>query len=127
MDGVGLKVRGSFDKVEKWLARMMADEQYRVLEKYAQRGVDALMSVTPKDTGNTAASWTYKITQTRDSVSIAFLNYNKTKTGIPIVVLLEYGHTTGTGGYVKGKRFIKPTIQPIMDEIAEGVWQEVCR
>lgn len=124
---IELKVRGSFQNVQNWLNRLGADEHYMAIDKLAQRGVDALASATPKDTGVTAASWTYRIKMDRGAVSITFLNYNKTKTGIPIVILLDYGHSTGNGGYVKGKRFIDPTIQPIMDEIAESVWAEICR
>lgn len=124
---IELKVRGSFQNVQNWLNRLGADEHYMAIDKLAQRGVDALSSATPKDTGTTAASWTYRIKMDRGAVSIAFLNYNKTETGIPIVILLDYGHATGNGGYVKGKRFIDSTIQPIMDEIAEQVWAEICR
>lgn len=123
-----LKVRGSFDNITKFLRRVRFNEQYKNIERLAQRGVDALASATPKDTGNTASSWTYKILfKDRGEVSIEFLNYNKTESGIPIVILLEYGHTTGTGGYVKGLRYIQPTIQPLMDEIAEEVWKEICK
>lgn len=128
MDSVELKVRGTFNNVINFLRRMHNNEQYMNIEKLAQRGVDALSSDTPKDTGATAASWTYRVTfKDHGAVSIEFLNYNKTKTGIPIVILLEYGHGTGNGGYVKGKRFIQPAIQPIMDEIAEQVWAEMCK
>lgn len=127
MSGIELKVRGSFHNIQNWLNRIGADEQYMAIDRLAQRGVDALASATPKDTGVTAASWTYRIKMDRGAVSITFLNYNKTKTGIPIVILLDYGHSTGSGGYVKGKRFIDPTIQPIMDEIADAVWKEICR
>ena len=125
---IGIKVRGNFDNTEKFLKRMIGKEQYKNLERLAERGVNALASVTPKETGETAASWSYKIgIDDNGTVSIAFINDNKTKTGIPIVILLEYGHSTRNGGYVKGKRFIKPAIQPIMDEIANSVWLEVCK
>lgn len=127
MSGIGVKVRGSFHNIDNFIKRITYGEQYVAVERLAQRGVDALSSVTPKDTGNTASSWTYRINVDSKGVSIAFLNYNKTKTGIPIVILLEYGHATGNGGYVKGKRFINPTIQPVMDEIAESVWKEICK
>ena len=121
---IKLKAHGSFYKTEQFLRRMIGGEQYRVIEQIVQRGVDELIAVTPKDTGMTAASWTYRITQKNGSLEIAFINYNKVQ-GIPIVVLLRYGHGTRNGGYVKGRDFITPVTEPIFDEVLEAVWEEV--
>lgn len=123
---IKLKVRGSFDNVEKFFKRMISGEQYRSIDAIAQRGVAQLSAVTPRDTGATAESWTYEIKIHNGAVDISFLNYNKTK-GIPIVVLLRYGHGTRNGGYVKGRDFITPVTQPIFDEIANQVWEEVTK
>jgi len=86
-----------------------------------------LASVTPSDTGLTAASWGYIITAKKDSVSIIWTNSNVTENGTPIAILLQYGHGTGTGGYVQGTDYINPAIKPIFDEIEKGVWQEITK
>ena len=96
-----------------------------ILEKYGREGVAALSSVTPIDTGLTATSWYYEIRQNEDEISLVFLNNNKTSTGIPIVVLLQYGHGNGNGGYIKGRDYINPAIQPVFDKIVEEAWKEV--
>lgn len=121
---IKLKAYGSFHKTDNFLRRMIGGEQYKAIESIVRRGCDELMAVTPKDTGATAASWTYKITQKNGSLEIAYINYNKTK-GIPIVILLRYGHGTRNGGYVKGRDFITPVTEPIFDEVLESVWREV--
>ena len=123
---IKLKVRGSFDKTEKFFERMVRGEQYKVIDEIAQRGVDALMAVTPVDTGETATSWTYDIKIKNGVVELAFTNYKKVA-GVPLVILLRYGHKTGNGGYVKGRDFITPVTQPIFDEIANQVWEEVTK
>lgn len=89
-------------------------------------GVDALNSATPKDTGLTASSWYYEIEKTSTGVTIAFYNSN-IQNGIPIAIILQYGHGTGTGGWVQGRDYINPAIQPIFDEIAEKAWREVTK
>lgn len=123
---IKLKVRGGFDNIEKFFERMVRGEQYRVIESIAQKGVEELAAVTPRDTGATASSWTYDIKINNGEVEVAFSNYNKTQ-GIPIVILLRYGHGTGNGGYVKGRDFITPVTKPIFDEIADKVWEEVTK
>ena len=124
--GIVLKVRGSFDKTEKFFARMLKGEQYRVIDEIAQRGVDALSAVTPMDTGETAASWNYSLKIKNGAVELAFENYKKVA-GVPLVILLRYGHKTGNGGYVKGRDFITPVTEPIFDMIAQQVWEEVTK
>ena len=123
---IKLKVRGSFDKTEKFLLRMTKGEQYRAIDEIAQRGVEQLEAVTPRNTGETAASWSYKIKIQNGVVEVAFTNYKKVA-GIPLVILLRYGHRTGNGGYVKGRDFITPVTGPIFDEIQEKVWEEVTK
>lgn len=121
---IKLKASGSFYKTEQFLRRMIGGEQYKAIEAIVQRGCDELAAVTPKDTGITAASWTYRITQRNGFLEIAFINYNKVQ-GVPLVILLRYGHGTGNGGYVKGRDFITPVTEPIFNDILESVWREV--
>ena len=96
------------------------------LDKYGRAGVAALASATPVESGVTAASWRYEINHNQDSVSISFYNDNINK-GVPIAIILQYGHGTGTGGWVEGKDYINPAIQPIFDKITEDAWKEVTK
>lgn len=97
-----------------------------LLEKYAIKGVEALSLATPEDTGKTAASWTYDIRRTSSGLAIVWRNTNIVN-GVPIAVILQYGHATGTGGYVEGRDYINPAIRPIFDKIAKSAWEEVTR
>lgn len=117
--------KGNFEKTEKFFSRARKRDYYRALSFYGQKGVQALSAATPKDTGKTAASWGYTINQSPRSVSITWTNSNTTDSGIPIVILIQYGHGTRSGAYVQGRDFINPAIRPIFDEIAEKVWREV--
>lgn len=117
--------KGNFKKTNDFLTDMINRNRYKNLERLARKGVEALSSATPKDTGITAASWSYNIQQTSDSTIINWTNSSTTPSGIPIVILLFYGHTTGTGGYVQGRDFINPAIKPIFDQILKDVWKEV--
>lgn len=123
---IKFKHKGNFNKTESFLKHAQRMEFYRNLEKYAQEGVDALASATPVDSGETAASWNYEIEKSRNGVSIYWTNHN-VNAGVPIAILLQYGHGTGTGGYVQGRDYITPAIQPVFDKIAEKVWEEVTK
>ena len=122
---IRIKVKGSWNKTEKFLKKKTMNTIRDILEKYGREGVAALSSVTPIDTGLTATSWYYEIRQNENEISLVFLNNNKTSTGIPIVVLLQYGHGNGNGGYIKGRDYINPAIQPVFDKIVEEAWKEV--
>lgn len=115
---------GNFNKTERFLANARRLEIKKVLEKYAKTGVAALSGATPVDTGETASMWSYEIAVTRSGYSINWTNSNVVD-GVPIVVLLQYGHGTGSGAYIQGRDFINPAISPIMDAIAENLWKEV--
>ena len=119
--------KGNFSKTEKFLERCKNLFKLGVLDKYGREGVVALSMATPVDTGKTAASWRYRITSTSTSLSIEWLNDNETKDGIPIVVLIQYGHGTGNGGYVMGNDFINPAIKPIFEKISDALWKEVTK
>jgi hypothetical protein len=116
---------GSFDNTEKFLNRMSKGDIFKSLDVYARKGVDALAAATPEESGQSAASWSYEIDKKGNTYTIYWTNNHVDKTGTPIVIMLQYGHATGTGGYVLGKDFINPAISPIFDEIAAAVWKEV--
>lgn len=119
-----VKQKGDFSKTEKFLNTINKKLYYRNLQKYAEQGVAALASATPIDSGITANSWNYEIRQTKNSVSIYWTNSNVNK-GVPIAVIIQYGHGTRNGGYVQGRDYINPAMRPIFDKIAENVWKEV--
>jgi hypothetical protein len=116
---------GTFDKTDKLLAYLGKGQMYKNLDSFARRGVAALESATPQDSGVSANSWDYILEQGPGYVSIWWINTHLDPQGTPVVVLLQYGHGTGTGGYVQGRDFINPAIAPIMNEIADQVWKGV--
>lgn len=116
--------KGSLKNTEKFLKSMAKGEMFKDLDKYAREGVAALSSATPIDSGLAAQSWDYKIERSDGRCTISWINTN-VENGLPVVLLIQYGHGTGTGGYVEGRDFINPAIQPIFDRIAEQVWKAV--
>lgn len=118
--------KGDFSKTKRHLKQAKNDVSIALLEKYGREGVAALMSATPVDSGTTAASWYYKIEKTSNGVSILFCNSN-IQNGVPIAIILQYGHGTGTGGWVEGRDYINPAVQPIFDRILNDVWREVTK
>lgn len=121
---ITFRQKGDFSKFNKYLERLKEAVKLGDLNKYGRQGVQALSSATPIESGETANSWYYKINRTKESVSITFHNSN-IQNGVPIAIILQYGHGTGTGGYVEGRDYINPAIQPIFDRIAEDAWKEV--
>lgn len=116
--------KGNFKNTEKFFDRIMHRSYKDILASYGERGVKALAAATPKDTGKTADSWTYSIEEGKGTVSIVWSNTNVNK-GLNIAVLLQYGHGTRNGGYVQGRDYINPALQPLFDEIANKAWEEV--
>ena len=116
--------RGSFKNTEKFLKAMKQQDMFARLESLAREGVLALREATPVDEGVTAAAWGYEIDKTRRGVTITWTNTNVVN-GAPIAILLQYGHGTGTGGWVQGRDYINPAIRPIFDQIADQVWKAV--
>lgn len=116
--------KGDFSKTSKFLERALEAIKLGQLDKYGRMGVDALAAATPVDSGATAASWNYSIERNGSSVSIVWSNSNVNK-GVNIALILQLGHGTGTGGYVQGRDYINPAIQPIFDQIADSAWKEV--
>jgi hypothetical protein len=121
---VKLTLGGSTKKTQSFFKEMKSKKKYAGLDDLAQRGVSALQSATPKDTSLTANSWTYEITSSGDKTVISWINTNNNN-GVNIAIILQYGHGTGSGGYVAGRDYINPAIKPIMDEIADNVWKRV--
>ncbi len=121
---ISFRQRGDFSKLTRYLERAKEVARIGDLDKYGRQGVAALESATPKDTGLTSKSWKYEIKQSKGSVSISFYNTN-IQNGVPIAILLQYGHGTRNGGWVQGRDYINPAIQPIFDEIAKSAWKEV--
>lgn len=119
-----IRSSGSFDKTETFLKKMSRGDIFRSLEKYGQAGVAALSAATPVDSGLTAASWSYEIKRTRGLYSITWTNGNIVD-GAPVAIMLQYGHGTGTGGWVQGRDYINPAIKPVFDRLADEVWRAV--
>lgn len=116
---------GSTKNLERFLKEIQANSMYDALEMYAQQGVDALEAVTPRDTGVAAGSWYYEISQSDYGCTISWCNADKDAQGTPIVIMLQYGHGTGTGGYVQGRDFINPATKVVFDDISDAVWKAV--
>jgi hypothetical protein len=118
--------KGDFSTVERYLRRLKTLELNAILTKYATLGQNALSNATPVESGETAASWYYSIVQRPGYFSIRWHNRH-VEDGVPIAVILQYGHGTGTGGYVQGRDYIMPAIRPIFDQIADEAWREVTK
>ena len=124
--GVTFTQSGNWDRTEKYLKQLGSGDMYKGLDALAQQGVNALRDATPIDSGVAASSWGYEIKKDRGGVTISWTN-SSVEGGFPIVVMLQYGHGTGTGGYVQGRDFINPAIKPIFDKISDEVWKAVKR
>lgn len=118
--------KGSFKNTEAYLSRLKSAQLYATLEKYGTLGVNALSNATPTDSGLTAASWSFDVVQRKGYYSIRWHN-SHIESGVPIAVILQYGHGTGTGGWVEGRDYIMPAIRPIFDQMAEEAWREVTK
>lgn len=121
---IGFNQKGDFSKTERYLQKIKNINIRNIIEKYGEKGVAALSSATPVDTGKTSSSWYYDISQTNTGITINFNNSN-INNGVPIAIILQYGHGTRNGGWVEGRDYINPAIQPIFDEIALKAWEEV--
>ena len=123
---ISFRQKGDFSKLTRFLERAKNLVHLSDLDRYGREGVAALASATPVDTGKTAASWYYDIKINKESASITFNNTN-IQNGVPIAIILQYGHGTRNGGWVEGRDYINPVIQPIFDKIAEEAWKEVTK
>lgn len=123
---ISFRYKGDLSKTTRFLERAKEAVHLGNLDKYGREGVAALASATPVDSGLTAASWYYKIENRKGSVRITFYNSN-IQNGVPIAVILQYGHGTRNGGWVQGRDYINPAIQPVFDRIANEAWREVTK
>ena len=123
---ITLSSKGDFSKLNNYLEKLRESAKVGILDKYGRAGVEALSAATPVDSGLTASSWYYEIEHNDTGASISFFNSNVNE-GVPIAIILQYGHGTGTGGWVEGRDYINPAIQPIFDQIANDVWREVTK
>ena len=123
---ISFRQKGDFSKSTGFLKKVKNGARLNDLDKYGREGVAALASATPTDTGRTASSWFYQIVRKDNSVSIEYHNSN-IQNGVPIAIILHYGHGTGTGGWVQGRDYINPAIRPIFDKMANEAWREVTK
>ena len=123
---ISFRQKGDFSKLTRFLERAKNLVHLSDLDRYGREGVAVLASATPVDTGKTAASWYYDIKINKESAYITFNNSN-IQNGVPIAIILQYGHGTRNGGWVEGRDYINPVIQPIFDKIAEEAWKEVTK
>lgn len=123
---ISFRHKGDFSKLTHFLERAKEVVHLGCLDKYGREGVAALASVTPVDSGLTASSWYYKIENSHNSARVIFYNSN-IQNGVPIAIILQYGHGTRNGGWVQGRDYINPAIQPIFDKLADEAWREVVK
>lgn len=121
---ITFRQKGNFTKSTKYMEKLKTDIRQEILDKYGKEGIFALQQATPVDSGDTSNSWYYKIERNRGHVSICFYNSN-IQNGVPIAIILQYGHATKNGGWVQGRDYINPAIRPIFDKMADSVWREV--
>ena len=123
---ISFRQKGDFSKVTKFLEKAKESVHLGILDKYGREGVAALSSATPVDTGLTSKSWYYTIENKNGVATLSFNNSN-IQNGVPLAIILQYGHGTRNGGWVQGRDYINPAIQPLFDKIADAAWREVTK
>ena len=123
---ISITHKGDFNNIESFFKRIQKRKYLDALNKYGQRGVEALRAATPRDTGETASSWSYITKMTRNSYIIEWNNSHSTGQ-VPVAIILQYGHATGSGGYVQGIDYINPALENIFNDMANEAWKEVIR
>lgn len=123
---ITFRQKGDFSKITAYFNKLKKSSVARILDSYGKQGVAALASATPVDSGLTASSWYYEVEIQNGKYTINFCNSN-IKDGVPIAIILQYGHGTGTGGWVEGRDYINPAIVPVFDKITKSAWEEVTR
>lgn len=124
MASIDFQVSGDFKNIERFLKKALGNDLYSKLDSYGRRGVEALRAATPTESGETAAGWGYRVIKSKTNPGIEWYN-DHVVDGANIAILIQYGHGTRNGGYVKGRDYINPAIQPIFDEIVDAMWKEV--
>jgi hypothetical protein len=123
---ISIDQKGDFAALTTYLNKLNKQNNIEILNKYGKEGVRLLSSATPVRSGKTAASWYYKIEQSKNTISLNFYNSNINK-GVPIAIILQYGHGTRNGGWVQGRDYINPVVQPLFNKIAQEAWKEVTK
>lgn len=123
---ISFKSSGSTKNLEAFLKKNKKININSVLNKYGKEGVRALAAATPSESGLAANSWSYEINASHTGFSLTWINHD-IESGFPVAIMLQYGYSTGTGGYVTGRDYINPAMRPIFDRIADNVWKEVTR
>lgn len=126
MSMINFKSKGDFATLTKWLDKAKGFAYEKIFDKYGKMGVDALREATPKDSGLTSESWDYQITSKDGKARIAFTNSN-VQDGVPIAIIIQYGHATRNGSWVEGVDYINPALRSVFDELANSAWKEVTR
>lgn len=121
---ISIKHKGDFSKTDKYFKNVREASKIKILDKYGKMGCEALASATPQNTGKTANSWSYEIERSNGSVKLIFINSNINEY-FPVAIMLQYGHGTGTGGWVEGIDYINPAIQPVFNKLTDDLWREV--
>lgn len=121
---IEIRQKGDFSNLEKLLKASIGKDYRKILEQYAKEGVAALSAATPKDSGKTASSWYYEISESNGKLSVTWKNSN-VNDGVNIAIIIQYGHGTRNGGYVQGIDYINPALKPIFDKMADAAWREV--
>lgn len=124
MTGIRVEVNGDFSGLDRFIANIKEQRYLKVLDRIGRRGVDALSNATPVDSGVTAASWWYEVHRSKHRSEIIFTNSN-VNNGVNIAIILQYGHGTGTGGYVAGRDYINPALAKTFDQLADEAWRAV--
>lgn len=122
---IDVTTSGNTDKLNKFLKNMEANSLFDALDLFGQEGVAALESATPRDSGVAAGSWYYSVSNSTKGATISWFNSDKDTQGTAIVILIQYGHATGTGGYVPAIDFINPVMQKVFDDAINEVWKAV--
>ncbi len=126
---IKFRQKGDFSKLDKYFSnakKVQKAFKQGIFDKYARAGIEALASATPKDSGLTASSWSAEIINQNGRINIVFNNSNINK-GVSVALIIQYGHGTGTGGWVEGIDYINPAIRPIFEDLADSCWGEVVK
>lgn len=121
---ISITTSGSFKNTEKFLSTLSRSQMFTALDGIAKEGVNALSTATPVETGRASSSWDYEIKIKARGCAIYWTN-SDIENGFPVAVMAQYGHGTGTGGYVQGTDYINPALKPIFDRMADKVWKAV--
>ena len=123
---IKFKSKGDFSKTISYMNKASKAIDLSILDKYGKMGVAALAAATPVDSGKTSKSWRYEISRTSKSATITFLNSN-IQNGVPIAIILQYGHGSRNGGYVQGQDYINPALEPVFKRLSDEAWKEVTK